>query len=59
METQICPVCTGSGIVDQGFYQRTSETWTSSGGTEQCRACNGRGYVIISGEELNNPELAE
>ena len=52
METQICPVCTGSGKVDEGFYRRTSNTWTSCGGTEKCRACDGRGYVIISEEEL-------
>jgi len=50
METTICPVCTGSCIVDEGFYRRTSDTWISSGGTEKCRSCNGRGYVIISTE---------
>ncbi len=50
METQICPVCTGSGIVDEGFYRRTSNTWTSCGGTEKCRSCDGKGYVIISTE---------
>lgn len=52
METNVCPICTGSGIVDEGFYRRTSETWTSGGGTEKCRSCDGRGYVIISEEEL-------
>ena len=47
MEVKTCPICTGSGIVDEGFYRRTSDTWTSCGGTEKCRACNGKGYVII------------
>ena len=54
MTTQTCPVCTGSGIVDEGFYRRTLDVWTSCGGTEKCRSCDGRGYVIIpeSEEEL-------
>lgn len=51
MDTQICPICTGSGLVDEGFYRRTSNTWTSAGGSERCRSCAGRGYVIIP-EEL-------
>jgi|GEM_PF-6092034 len=59
METQLCPVCTGSGIVDGGFYNRTSETWISSGGTEKCRSCDGRGYVIVPAiEEKLNVDIA-
>lgn len=50
MEVKLCPVCTGSGIVDSGFYNRTPDTWTHSSGTEQCRSCYGRGYVIIPSE---------
>ena len=57
-EVKLCPVCTGSGIVGKGFYERTSDTWTSAGGTEICRACAGRGYVIIP-EEAMSPKLAE
>lgn len=40
-----CPVCKGVKVVDGGFYNRTSETWASSGGTEMCRSCNGSGIV--------------
>ena len=51
MEVKICPVCTGSGIVDEGFYRRTSDKWTSCGGTETCRSCCGKGYVVIPDEQ--------
>lgn len=40
-----CPICGGSGIVDSGFYNRTTQEWTSCGGTETCRACAGTGIV--------------
>lgn len=47
MKVAICPVCTGSGIVDEGFYRRTSNTWTNSGGSEKCRSCDGTGWIEI------------
>lgn len=53
MKAVTCPVCTGSGIVDEGFYQRTSDTWTNSGGTETCRACNGKGWVEVRDEDIH------
>lgn len=59
MEVKLCPVCTGSGIVGEGFYERTSDTWTSCGGTETCRSCWGRGYVVIPGEKANINEVME
>jgi DnaJ-class molecular chaperone len=42
-----CPVCYGTGHVDAGFYHQTSGQWSSSGGTETCKSCNGKGYVVI------------
>ena len=57
MQVKTCPVCTGNGIVDEGFYRRTSDTWTSCGGSEKCRSCNGRGYVIIPEEEFKKNTL--
>ena len=50
MNIQTCPVCMGIGKVDAGFYNRTSECWTSAGGTEMCRSCFGRGYVYLPDE---------
>jgi len=43
-----CPVCNGTGHVDNGFYTQTSGQWASSSSTpEMCRSCNGRGYVTL------------
>lgn len=43
---QLCPVCKGNGIVDNGFYNQTSGNWTSSGNcTVQCRSCYGKGFI--------------
>lgn len=42
-----CPVCYGTGNVDAGFYIRTSPQWTSTGGTEPCKSCNGKGFLVI------------
>ena len=43
---QTCPVCAGRGHVMQGFYTSVQvETYMSTGGTEGCRACGGRGIV--------------
>lgn len=43
-EVRCCPVCGGNGIVYNGFYN----TWvTSTTAPEQCRSCNGKGYVEI------------
>ena len=53
MKAVLCPVCTGSGKVDAGFYERTSETWTNSGGTEICRACSGKGWVEVNDENIH------
>jgi len=44
-EPHTCPVCYGVGTVDGEFYNRNSQTWTNSGGTEVCRSCSGRGIV--------------
>jgi len=51
-----CPVCNGNGIVDAGFYTQTSGYWTSAGGTEMCRACNGTGIVWEkAGDSISEP----
>lgn len=45
---ELCPVCYGKGIVPEGFYRSTGMTLVANGsGSEQCKACQGRGYVII------------
>ena len=47
-EVRCCPVCGGNGIVSNGFYNHTGNTWvTSTTASEQCRSCNGKGYVEI------------
>lgn len=43
----VCPICYGTGYVDAGYYNMTGTTWTSIGGTELCRSCNGNGYVVV------------
>lgn len=40
------PVCGGTGHVDAGFYLQTQGS-SSAGGTEPCRSCAGRGYVVV------------
>lgn len=45
-KAQRCPVCNGTGHVDSGFYNQTSGDWSSAGGTEMCRSCNGKGFVV-------------
>jgi len=47
-EVGCCPVCGGNGVVSNGFYNHTGNTWvTSTTAPEQCRSCNGKGYVEI------------
>ena len=41
-----CPICGGNGLVDNGFYNQTSGSWSSTGTIpETCRTCNGEGIV--------------
>lgn len=44
-----CPVCFGRGLVPNGFYTAVgSSSWlTSCCESEQCRSCEGKGYVVI------------
>lgn len=36
----VCPVCTGKGIVPNGFYMTTNKNYTTSDATpEKCRSC--------------------
>lgn len=48
----ICPVCNGVGKVSSGFYNRVGDcpTWSSVGGLELCRSCNGKGWVEVQGD---------
>ena len=46
-----CPVCYGKGIVSPGFYNTPGMNWsTSSASAEQCRSCNGQGYIVMECE---------
>lgn len=41
-----CPVCSGKGIVPNGFYS-TSKDWSTTSLTpETCRACMGKGIIF-------------
>ena len=44
-----CPVCGGRGFVPCGFYQSSSDTYLSGGGTETCQSCDGFGYIESEG----------
>jgi len=45
-EPHRCPVCSGNGLVMNGFYSQTSGTYaTSSTAFEPCRSCQGTGIV--------------
>jgi predicted methyltransferase len=51
-----CPICEGTGLVMNGFYDQTSGFWsTTDCSSETCRSCNGKGYVEVqSNEEIFN-----
>lgn len=41
-----CPICSGNGLVPQGFYSQVSGQWSSSTiEFETCRSCDGAGIV--------------
>ena len=41
-----CPVCLGRGIVENGFYNKTTGTGTAyNTAPDECRACCGEGLV--------------
>ena len=45
-EPKRCPVCGGTGRVQEGFYSSTTGSWSSNAtGSEQCQSCSGAGYV--------------
>ena len=54
-----CPVCLGNGLITNGFYGTTNLGkgdlgWVStSTEAETCRACNGKGYIIVSVPSVN------
>jgi hypothetical protein len=44
----ICPVCSGTGNVPNGFYNQISGEWSSTSIIpERCRSCDGQGIIII------------
>jgi DnaJ-class molecular chaperone len=51
-----CPVCYGKGIVPNGFYSSTSNTWTSS--SIMCRSCGGRGVITVYDQTPSSPYLS-
>lgn len=41
-----CPVCSGKGVVPNGFYNSTDTSWSTSSITpDQCKPCKGTGIV--------------
>lgn len=45
----LCPVCSGRGIVPNGFYSGTERQYSTTSVTpETCRACGGRGVIFTS-----------
>ena len=41
-----CPICSGNGLVAQGFYSQVTGQWSSATiEFEKCRTCNGTGIV--------------
>lgn len=46
LKPHVCPVCSGNGLVPNGFYTQTSGTWlTTSITPEPCKSCTGTGIV--------------
>lgn len=50
-QIQLCPVCSGKGIVPGGFYTAVSDTWLSTETTELCRTCNGKGVIALTNKK--------
>lgn len=48
MKYERCPVCEGRGVVYGGFYQNVSGIGLTVSTTEQCRCCQGKGYILAS-----------
>lgn len=52
MSAQVCPVCSGKGLVPNGFYDvglSNSINYpqkTTSATPKTCRSCGGKGYII-------------
>ena len=56
----LCPVCRGNGLVPNGFYNQVSGQWsTSSVLAEQCRSCNGMGYVVVDMDETEKEKSSD
>lgn len=49
-----CPVCQGRGLVPNGFYRAVGvDSWTTNSlEPEQCRSCDGKGYVVVGLEPV-------
>lgn len=45
MKAELCPVCQGRQTLPTGFYGPFDAT---SIAPEQCRSCNGLGYIVLS-----------
>lgn len=56
---EVCPVCHGRGVVQNGFYSTNTNYWSSTTtGTETCRSCMGKGYIQIT-VNVNNSSIRE
>ena len=54
-QAQVCPVCSGKGIVRSGFYpdeQPNNIMFT------KCRSCGGSGYVTVGVNENQVPKVS-
>lgn len=51
-----CPVCSGNGLVSDGFYSKVvCQVITITTPTEQCKSCNGKGYIFSHPKMFSSP----
>lgn len=51
VHSERCAVCSGTGHVAAGFYDKVTDVWSGSttGPFETCRSCAGRGFIVLRG----------
>lgn len=60
MSLEVCPICHGRGVVQNGFYSTTGNWYwgSTTTGTETCRSCMGKGYIQAT-VNVNNSSIRE